>query len=225
MVASRQPSGDPSVSGGGERTRRTYQRIARWYDLIDLPFEYGRYRSLRALLFRGLKGRILEAGVGTGRNIPFYPSDSEVVGVDLSPAMLERAGRRLPASPAAARLMEMDVTRLVFSDDSFDAAVGSFLLCTLPDALQVAALRELRRVVKPGGIVRLLEYAQSTSAARRALARIWQPWTRWAFSARLDRHPEEHLEEAGLVLVEARCVGSDLIRLIEARPAASGAPG
>jgi hypothetical protein len=48
-----------------------YQRIARVYDLLDLPFEYGRYRKIRPLLFRGLSGRILEAGVGTGRNIPF----------------------------------------------------------------------------------------------------------------------------------------------------------
>ena len=50
-----------------------YQRIAWAYDLLDLPFEYGRYRKIRPMLFRGLSGRILEAGVGTGRNFPFYP--------------------------------------------------------------------------------------------------------------------------------------------------------
>ena len=65
-----------------------YQRIAWAHDLLDLPFEYGRYRKIRPLLFRGLAGRILEAGIGTGRNFPFYPPGSEVVGIDLSPAML-----------------------------------------------------------------------------------------------------------------------------------------
>ena len=73
-----------------------YQRIAWAYDLLDLPFEYGRYRKIRPLLFRGLSGRILEAGVGTGRNFPFYPPGSEVVGIDLSPAMLARAERAVP---------------------------------------------------------------------------------------------------------------------------------
>ncbi len=72
-----------------------YQRIARFYDLLDLPFEYSRYRKIRPLLFRGLTGRLLDAGVGTGRNFPFYPPFAHVVGIDISPAMLARAVRRL----------------------------------------------------------------------------------------------------------------------------------
>jgi hypothetical protein len=59
-----------------------YERIAPLYDVLDLPFEYSRYRKIRPLLFHGLSGRILDAGVGTGRNIPFYPPEAEVVGVD-----------------------------------------------------------------------------------------------------------------------------------------------
>src|SRR5215472_2839911 len=72
-------------------TLQRYQRIAPLYDLLDLPFEYGRYRRIRPLLFTGLTGRILDAGVGTGRNAPFYPHGSSIVGIDLSPAMLARA--------------------------------------------------------------------------------------------------------------------------------------
>jgi ubiquinone/menaquinone biosynthesis C-methylase UbiE len=71
-----------------------YQRIAPFYDLIDLPFEYGRYRRIRPLLFQGLSGRPLDAGVGTGRNFYFYPPGTEIVGIDVSPAMLARAERR-----------------------------------------------------------------------------------------------------------------------------------
>jgi ubiquinone/menaquinone biosynthesis C-methylase UbiE len=88
-----------------------YERIAWVYDLLDLPFEYGRYRKIRPLLFRGLSGRILEAGVGTGRNFPFYPPGSEVVGIDLSPAMLVRAQRRRPMATTKVELRQMDVTR------------------------------------------------------------------------------------------------------------------
>jgi ubiquinone/menaquinone biosynthesis C-methylase UbiE len=99
-----------------------YERIAWAYDLLDLPIEYGRYRKIRPLLFRGLSGRILEAGVGTGRNFPFYPPGSEVVGIDLSPAMLARAERRRPMAATKVELRQMDVTRLSFPGRSFDAA-------------------------------------------------------------------------------------------------------
>src|SRR5947209_15516150 len=89
-----------------------YQRIAPLYDRLDSPFEYGRYRKIRPQLFHGLSGRILDAGVGTGRNFPFYPRGSQVVGIDLSPAMLARAERRRRTAAATVELRQMDVTRL-----------------------------------------------------------------------------------------------------------------
>ena len=194
-----------------------YQRIARVYDLLDLPFEYGRYRKIRPLLFRGLSGRILEAGVGTGRNFPFYPAGSDVVGIDLSPAMLAQAERRLPISGAKIELLPMDVTRLSFPHCSFDAAVATFLFCTLPDDLQVAGMRELGRVVKPGGIIRCLEYTRPSGGFRRALTRLWEPWVYWAYGAGFDRQTEAHVPEAGLELFESRFVADELIKLLGAR--------
>src|SRR3974390_3303542 len=151
-----------------------YERIAWVYDLLDLPFEYARYRKIRPLLFQGLSGRILEAGVGTGRNFPFYPAASEVVGIDLSPAMLARAERRRPMASAKVELRQMDVTRLSFPDRSFDAAVATFLFCTLPDELQVAGMRELGRVVKPGCVIRCLEYTRPSGGLPRVLTRLWE---------------------------------------------------
>jgi ubiquinone/menaquinone biosynthesis C-methylase UbiE len=108
-------------------TLQRYQRIASLYDLLDLPFEYRRYRRIRPLLFDGLSGRILDAGVGTGRNAPFYPRGTSVVGIDLSPAMLARAERRCTQSAMPVELRQMDVTRLDFPLASFDAAVATFL--------------------------------------------------------------------------------------------------
>lgn len=153
-----------------------YQRIAWAYDLLDLPFEYGRYRKIRPQVFDGISGRILDAGVGTGRNFPFYPAGSEVVGIDLSPAMLARAERRRSAAATKIELRQMDVTKLDFPDRTFDAAVATFLFCTLPDKLQVAAMCELRRVVKSGGIIRCLEYTRPSGGFRRAMTRLWEPW-------------------------------------------------
>ena len=194
-----------------------YERIARVYDLLDLPFEYARYRKIRPLLFRGLSGRILDAGVGTGRNFPFYPAASEVVGIDVSPAMLARAERRRRSAAAHVELRQMDVTRLGFPDGFFDAAVAAFLFCTLPDELAVAGMRELGRVVRPGGIIRCLEYARPSGGIRRALTRLWEPWVYWAYGAGFDRQPEKHVPQAGLQLVESRFVSDELIKLLAAR--------
>jgi ubiquinone/menaquinone biosynthesis C-methylase UbiE len=194
-----------------------YQRIAWAYDLLDLPFEYGRYRKIRPELFAGLSGRILDAGVGTGRNFPFYPANSTVVGIDLSPAMLARARRRLPAAAARVDLQRMDVTQLAFPDRSFDAAVATFLFCVLPDDLQVAGMRELRRVVKPGGIIRCLEYTRPSGGLRRAMTRLWEPWIHWAYGAGFDRQTERKAPEAGLQLFESRYVHDELIKLLGAR--------
>jgi ubiquinone/menaquinone biosynthesis C-methylase UbiE len=194
-----------------------YQRIARFYDLLDLPFERRRYRPIRPLLFAGLSGHILDAGVGTGRNFPFYPVGATVLGVDLSPAMLARAARRRAAASAPVELRQMDVTALDLPDASFDAAVATFLFCVLPEALQVTGLAELRRVVKPGGRIRLLEYARPSAPLRRFLTRLWEPWVGWAYGAGFDRNTAAHVPAAGLELVEVRFVYDELIKLIDAR--------
>jgi ubiquinone/menaquinone biosynthesis C-methylase UbiE len=191
-----------------------YQRIAPFYDLLDLPFEYGRYRQIRPLLFEGLSGRILDAGVGTGRNIPFYPPAASVTGVDLSPAMLARAERRRQALGRPVTLRRMDVTRLEFPDRSFDAAVATFLFCVLPNEQQVPALRALGRVVKPGGTIRLLEYVRPAGRIRRVVARAWEPWIAWAYGAGFDRRTEERLPEGGFRVFHSRFVVADLIKMI-----------
>src|SRR6267154_6488748 len=98
-----------------------YQRIASLYDLLDLSFERRRYQALRPLMFQNLGGRLLDAGIGTGRNCAFYPPDAIVSGIDTSPAMLERAQQRCPTLAAASRLYQMDVTHLDFPAGSFDA--------------------------------------------------------------------------------------------------------
>jgi len=194
-----------------------YQRIAPFYDLLDLPFERRRYRLIRPRLFDGLSGHILDAGVGTGRNFPFYPDGASVLGIDISPAMLKRAERRRTEASAAVELCQMDVVSLDLPTASFDAAVATFLFCVLPEVLQVPALRELGRVVKPGGPIRLLEYVRPTGTLRRVIAKLWEPWVAWAYGASFDRRTEAHVREAGLELIEARFVVDDLIKLISAR--------
>jgi len=194
--------------------KRTYARIARLYDLLDLPFEHGRYRPLRRMLFEGLGGSILDAGVGTGRNIPFYPPGAKVVGIDLSPQMLEQAKRRKARFGSPVRLIEMDATATNFPDAHFDCAVATFLFCVLDETEQLPGLRELRRVVKPTGEIRIIEYAYSQKPLKRFVMRLWAPWVRFAYGATFDRDTERYVEEAGLRLVEKRFVFQDIIKLL-----------
>lgn len=196
----------------------TYQRIARLYDLLDLPFEHGRYRPLRRALWQGLSGRILDAGAGTGRNMAYYPPGSDVTGIDLSPAMLARAQKRRDHLGLSVPLREMDVRKTDFPDDHFDAAVATFLFCVLEPDDQLPALKELARIVKPGGEIHILEYAYSQDPTRRFVMRLWSPWVRWAYGAGFDRDTERYLEGAGLKRIKTRFLFKDVIKLIVATP-------
>ncbi|MCP5075470.1 MAG: class I SAM-dependent methyltransferase [Rhodobacteraceae bacterium] len=197
--------------------QKTYDRIARVYDILDLPFEHVRYGPVRRILFKGLKGDLLDAGVGTGRNFPYYPDETTVTGIDISPAMLDRAQRRREELATPVDLKEMNVTAMDFADGSFDAIVSTFLFCVLDAELQQPALEELRRVCRPGGVIRILEYAISDNPARRFIMKLWAPWVRYAYGAEFDRNTEQYLEAAGLELIDRKFLYEDIIKLLEVR--------
>ena len=130
-----------------------------------------------------MSGRILDAGVGTGRNMAFYPADAQVTGIDLSPAMLARAAARREHLGVEVELLECDICDTGLPDGHFDAAVATFLFCVLDDSLQLPALRELARIVRPGGETRILEYQYSARPLRRFVMHLWAPWVRLAYGA------------------------------------------
>jgi demethylmenaquinone methyltransferase/2-methoxy-6-polyprenyl-1,4-benzoquinol methylase len=179
----------------------TYSRVARFYDLLDLPYEYAWKRRLRARIFARTSGRILDAGVGTGPNVPFYPSTSQVVGLDFSAAMLQQARRAAVRRGCKATLAEGDVTDTKLPGGSFDAIVATFLLCCLPPRQQIAALREWRRLLAPGGAIYLLDYTLPPGKVLRAYMQMMTVlWTRMMFSTRYDNHPEKWFAAAGLAI-------------------------
>ncbi len=217
--------GDPALDGLARahlrEVRRAYQRIARVYDLLDGLYEWSWKRRLRAELFaHAPPGRLLDVGVGTGCNMPFYPRLCEAHGIDASPAMLERARTRARRLGLAVELREGSLLALPYPDGAFDTVVATFVLLCLPDALQLAALRELGRVTRPGGRILLLDYHRSSRSAVRWWMRLLSGWLRWAFAARFDPTTEQHLVEAGLrVLVRAARMG-DAVTLLVLEPGA-----
>ncbi len=197
--------------------RERYDRLAPVYDAIDLA-ELTYKRRLRPLLFAGLGGLILDAGAGTGRNVPYYPRGARVVAFDASPAMLARARRRARRCGGAVELAAMDVVRTALPGGCFDAVVAAFLFGVLDPALQRPALAELARVCKPCGEVRILDYTYSAAPLRRLSMRLWLPWQRLVYGGGFDRHTERYMSAAGLELVRADFVLKDVVRLLVARP-------
>lgn len=203
-------------------TRRTYDRIAPIYDLLDGVYEHAWKRRLRAELFRHARGRILDVGVGTGCNMPFYPAGAEVVGIDMSERMLTKARERARRLCRPMALLPMNLLSLDFEDASFDTVAVTFVLLCLPDELQKPALDELRRVTRPDGRILLLDYRLSEKPGPRLWMRCLSPWLRWAFAARFDVPTERYLDQAGLKVVEQRTFMGDGVAMLILRPAVGG---
>lgn len=196
-----------------------YRGIAGPYDLLQGPVERFRHGPLRRRLFEGVRGAVLDAGAGTGLNMPFYPEGAEVVALDRSPEMLARARRRARRLRVPVTLREADVRATGFPDDRFDFIVATFLFCVLAEADQLPALRELGRITRPGGEIRLLDYTWSRRPLRRLVMRFWAPLVWRLYGASFDRDPARHAPAARLEVAEARYLHHDVVRMLVLRPA------
>ncbi|NCO57906.1 MAG: methyltransferase type 11 [Nitrospirae bacterium CG18_big_fil_WC_8_21_14_2_50_70_55] len=192
-------------------------RVTAWfYDLLDAPWEH-LYRRWRPRLLADLTGDVLEAGVGTGRNLPYYPPAARVTAIDLCAAMLRRARRRARQARCPVELRQEDATRMAtIADRSQDWIVATFLCCVMPDHLQPASLVQFQRVLRPGGRFRLLEILYShTPHIRRRQQRL-APFVEHVYGARFDRTTLRYLEEAeGLAIRRTTYLKDDTYLLIE----------
>ncbi|HRY24304.1 MAG: class I SAM-dependent methyltransferase [Geminicoccaceae bacterium] len=173
------------------------------YDRLILPWLIHRgmaderFRPLREELVAGTFGRVLEIGIGSGLNLPFYGrAVEEVVGVDPSAALLERAGRQSPWLGFRLRLLRQSAEHLPFDAATFDGAVVSWALCSISDPL--VALAEVRRVLKPGGRLHFVEHGLAAApGTARWQTRLTPLWRRCAGGCRLDGRPDALLAAAG----------------------------
>lgn len=209
------------ASSPTEITRRRYNRLAPWYDLMEAPLERLRFSTYRRRLTQALAGpRVLEVGVGTGKNMPYYPAGVEMTAIDLSPRMLAHARHRAARLHTQVTLREMDVQALAFADQSFDTVFATFVFCSVPDP--VLGLKELRRVCKPQGRLLLLEHMRPAGRFLGWLFDLLNPVVVRLMGANINRRTRENLERAGWNLERAQDVAGGIVWWLEARPQGGG---
>lgn len=196
-------------------TRNRYNRIASVYDRMEWASER-RFAPLRTELWRRARGpRVLEVGVGTGKNMPHYPPGMTMTAVDLSPRMLEQARARAARLGLAMDLREADAQALPFPDGSFDTLVATFVFCSVPDP--VLGLSELQRVLVPDGQLLLLEHVLTRKPLLRPLMRLLNPLVVRMVGANIDRATVENVRRAGFIDLQVEDCLLDIVKLIEAR--------
>ena len=175
-----------------------------WYErhllpyLIDVACGMAPIRRQRLLVIPRAHGRVLEVGIGTGLNVPLYDRTrvTTLVGVDPALRWHRLARRRIEAAGIDVQLMGLSAETLPAPDASFDTVVSTYTLCTIPDV--AAALREMRRVLKPGGRLLFAEHGLAPDAGVAAWQRRLNPlWSPLAGGCRLDRDIPALLRDAG----------------------------
>lgn len=198
-----------------QKTRARYQRISTLYDFMEILPER-RYKPWRERLWSLVKGpNVLEVGVGTGKNMPFYPNGLQITGIDLTPGMLDRARIRADDLKLDVDLRIGDAQALDFPDETFDSVVATFVFCSVPDPL--LGLGQLVRVTKPAGQVILMDHVRTEQPLFGILMDALNPIVVRITGANINRRTVENVREASLVIDHVEVLGmGDIFKLIVA---------
>jgi ubiquinone/menaquinone biosynthesis C-methylase UbiE len=197
-----------------ERIRRIFDKQAPKYDKSMSRFERLLFAGNREWVCGRAEGEVLELAAGTARNLPFYSADVSVTGVELSPEMAELGRRRAEELGREIDLRVGDAEALPFPDESFDTVVCTYGLCTIPD--DDAAVREAKRVLRPGGRILLAEHVRSPNRLVRTIQRVLEPLAHRFGGDHLLREPLDHLAAEGFKVDEVRRLKAGWVELVAA---------
>ena len=200
-----------------ERTRRIWEKRAPRYDRSIAFWEKILFGDGRQWVCSRTQGEVLEVAIGTGRNLAFYPERVRLTGIDLSPAMLERAHRRARELGMEVDLCEGDAQELPFPDESFDTVVCTLSLCNVPDDRKAVA--EMKRVLKADGQLLLLDHIRAAPGFGRAIQRVLEVVTVRLEGEHLLRRPLEHVQEEGFEVEQRERYKAGIVERLSARRA------
>lgn len=200
-----------------EKIKNRYDRVSKVYDLLEKPRELMTSNKWRDKLIESIEGKkVLEVGVGTGKNLAYYPADLDITAIDFSKNMLEKARAKTKGNKNI-KLMEMDAQNMSFEDNTFDTVLTSCVFCSVPDP--VKGLKEIRRVCKKDGKIIMLEHMRSN---KKILGKIMDavnfiPFNIWG--ANINRKTMENLKKAGFQEenIEYENIWGDIVKFIEIR--------
>jgi ubiquinone/menaquinone biosynthesis C-methylase UbiE len=192
---------------------RGFEQIPWLYDAICAFAEWTGLGPWRRWLTTGARGRTLDLGCGTGRNLPLFPAGTRVVGLDPAGDVLFRARRRAPRIP----LVQGSAEALPFRAGVFDTVVCGLVFCSVPDPRR--GLGEVRRVLGPSGTLRMLEHVRSTTPWKARWQDRLQPWwTRITGGCHPNRETERLVETAGFIIGRDSRRARGNLRRFAARP-------
>lgn len=195
-----------------EVIRRRYDRTSIFYDWMDRMIS----PELRKKALSLASGKVLEVGVGTGNNFPYYPPGCEVTAIDFSPGMLARARKKLHLARAPIKLLEMDAQAMDFPDNTFDTVVATCVFCSVPDP--VKGLAEVKRVCKPNGKIILLEHVRSESPVIGWLMDVLNPISLHLIGSNINRRTVQNVISAGIQLQKVEDLRGKIVKLIVGTP-------
>lgn len=198
--------------------RAKYDLTAWFYDILDYPWER-QYKHWRPTLLNDVRGRVLEAGTGTGRNLAHYHARVRLTAIDLSRVMLQKALKRAMKTPCEVDLRQDDATIMQSVESShYDWLISTFMCCVMPDELQPLAVRQFERVLKPGGRFRLLEMVYSKQARLKKRQMLFAPFVEKIYGARFDRNTLAYVQaSAKLEVTKTFFLKDDTYLVIEGR--------
>jgi ubiquinone/menaquinone biosynthesis C-methylase UbiE len=204
-----------NVQTDNENTKNRYNRIAPFFDSLEALLEGLFFKQRRETLWQKIKGQhILEVGVGTGKNFPFYPANTHITAIDFSEKMLALAEKKKQHKNINVDLNLIDIQSLCYADNSFDTVIATFVFCSVPQP--VKGLQELYRVCKPGGQVLLLEHVLSDNNTIAKLMQFMNPIIATIFGANINRQTVKSVQSCGFEKVLIDPASNSMIKLIQA---------
>lgn len=200
-----------------EKIRKRYNRVSKFYDIFENPMELMALKDLRIDLMSEIeKGRpgakVLEVGVGTGKNIPYYPNIMDFTAIDFSEKMLHKAKLKAKDLNKNVQLLHMDAQKMDFEDNTFDIVFTTCVFCSVPDPIK--GLKEIRRVCKPNGKIIMIEHVRSEKKLLGILMDVLNPVVVSTYGANINRRTVDNLKKSGFDHMKVIDIRGDIVKKI-----------